>query len=1016
MFLFISSEKRDLQVKKIEPWNSVKVTFTIPREAAGRLRHLAQAGNAVLRQMGVLSVQIQGDSQISLTFAGRNNEPTQVVLRTSSSTPATVSSIPSALGASTESGLISSDEVGSSPSNEEVTRKNIVEYLRQGPSMRQNVAFVDSVLGLGVSSSPSTSVSLASNSTSGTGNVNQILRPNIPGIAPVQSQKFRGSQINSNSFPFSKSSGAFHPPQQRPPSAGQSSAATSTHHLQSTPAPPFGSKDFSLQPHSFISSAIDHVSKSSVPNAMPSNVLNLNASAPLRMSPVSLGINPVSSLSSSPSSNFMDLPPPPPYPHASGNATKQGRQVTASSPLLVNLLQTDPLAASAGMASGNVNKPLTANDSHEGSCPKKKRRQNPLKGLVKPQPLNPGVVFSGSSLMPDGSQIVGSRLGLPGSGFPEESSAGLVQSRVSGVPTSHIPESLVPSLDRRLSIDRPSSSGYKTDPSIRSAIVTGSANSKDAMDTADSNSKDYDPFSMESAAGKIINPYTGQLEPRDSVPEMTLPRAKPSSSIYQKENFAMQLLARKAQELNNRNTKEAPISTSSVLGRSSVGPLSSSSVTSTSSDGLLQGSVEKLMSSVPSHRRNLISDGSHRDDKDDNFRPNSYAVTSVWQDTKANTASTKISVPHSISSSLPLRGPHSSNTHLNKSGVPGLVAVNGPLPSAAMLKHSVILQNDIVTCSSKAENISGSVIFPKVTLSCSSVASHPVSQRSSINSKNQCVSQTSEVLNSPSHQTSLKIHAGHRVSNLKGLSSLSVQQSSRLKSDPKNSFKQNQAASSDAVHVLSSTKSSSPTLLNSLQAKALETQTIASPPGIKFEGDDNSNHSVIQTDILPDSSGAAALLDHSGVKPENVDSGTGSSSERSDDTPSESGDGEFRPVATGTDADEASKIMSAQKMSNYKLDPTSNNITVGYMINQGDVGSLAKSTLKRSLTSPSNSDVVNILKLSEKSEIRNKSHASVTWSSSSLPQPHPVFAELDKQNGPVSDNVVCNLNITNYLN
>lgn len=79
-------------MKKVEPWNSVRVTFKIPREAAVRLKQLAQQGSTRLKELGVLAVQIQ-DQNISLTIAGKNNEHTQLVFRTAEATPPTGPSV-----------------------------------------------------------------------------------------------------------------------------------------------------------------------------------------------------------------------------------------------------------------------------------------------------------------------------------------------------------------------------------------------------------------------------------------------------------------------------------------------------------------------------------------------------------------------------------------------------------------------------------------------------------------------------------------------------------------------------------------------------------------------------------------------------------------------------------------------------------------------------------------------------------------------------------------------------------
>jgi hypothetical protein len=68
----INLGRRRFALKKVQPWNSIKVTFDIPKEAADRLRLLAVQGNIRLIELGILSVEIVGQSNAIVVNNNKN--------------------------------------------------------------------------------------------------------------------------------------------------------------------------------------------------------------------------------------------------------------------------------------------------------------------------------------------------------------------------------------------------------------------------------------------------------------------------------------------------------------------------------------------------------------------------------------------------------------------------------------------------------------------------------------------------------------------------------------------------------------------------------------------------------------------------------------------------------------------------------------------------------------------------------------------------------------------------------
>ncbi|XP_013075031.2 serine-rich adhesin for platelets-like isoform X1 [Biomphalaria glabrata] len=970
----LSTEKHKVKVKKVEPWNSVKVTLTIPRDAATRLRQLAHSGNDSLRQMGVLSVQIQGDSQISLTIAGRNNEPTEFVLRAPALSTTTLGS---------DADFSVSTDLNTSPgtSNNELTRKNIVDYLRQGSALRQNASLFDSIMGGVGTSSPAISLGIGisqhSSSFQNPSLHSSSFRPNNISCMPVQNPSLRGSSLR-NSFSFTKSTGAFHPPVPRlPASAGQSPV---TKLMQ--PGNRQAGHNVPLSQVSYTNSNSHMALSTSISNLNPAGPLRLPASPSPSFHSQNALLPPP--LSSSPTSALMmDLPPPPPYPH---NNARPGKPVTASSPLLVNLLQTDPLMVAAGNASGNPNKPLSLGDSEAPPSKKKKRSKKSKDGLAKlTESLannNPAFsnVFSNSGV--DLNRITrvtedSYTVNLQSSISLKDSSVDVAQSRSGAMNVCHIPDSFIPNFrpDSKPSFlpDRPFSESHTDNLSLskfhlesnRSAIGISNVSSKHSdSNVREHSSKDLDPFNLEISAGKIINPYTGQLEPRDSVDMGPIG-----------DNFATQILAKKAKEMDELNKITVPICSSHTLDVR-VGSLSPSPVTlSNSTAGYIRSGgpfqvCNDRMNSVSPHRRNLISDGPLRDVK--HSTPSTFYALPTRQDIVGPAVPAEAPTSTHQSPSVSHKSVSVKSAGVQRTSSSASIPVNGPSPSLSP-SHLEFLENSLSSVASSTS--SGSVIYPSSTS-----MSLPVTQIS--------LSQT------PAQQA-MSVPAAVEAARVRPQSSAPSHQP-RLTSSPSNASDRspslanihNQAASTDTIGNTLGTKFSSPHLLNSFPEKHMDSLsgTESPPEKVSSEGDDNSNHSGLAADSLPENSGAAALIEHSGVKAENHDSGLGSSSERSDDTPSEPGDSEFRPTHTSAEGDD-NKTQSAKiNPATCKLDSKqSNSITVGYMMNPNENISQSK-----------------LLSSKYSSHLNMKVTCTPTRATTSLNMSHLSDGQLkpnDKQNG-----------------
>ena len=309
MFLLLQFSDHKLILKKVEPWNSVRVTFNIPRDAAVRLKQLAEQGHHTLRQLGILAVQIEGDRSISLTIAGKNNETTELVFQTAPTAP-----VPKSNNSHQPFELSNANEV-LGPSNVEATRKNIAQYLSgQAASAKSAHELESSAAAAAATAAAVSSIDFKPPAIISEFQTQSNATPAIGMASPTRSPSYT-SNFHSSRSPVYMS-----------PNHSQHSFPSPS--STSSPSPKYPTPPPSVGPHRV--------------QTFASNGQTLSSTTPV--------VN---------NKRFVNA-----------------RDITSTSPLLVNLLQTDLLAAAGHINNLPMNK---MPPPHEQGPPQKKRKRKKFK-------------------------------------------------------------------------------------------------------------------------------------------------------------------------------------------------------------------------------------------------------------------------------------------------------------------------------------------------------------------------------------------------------------------------------------------------------------------------------------------------------------------------------------------------------------------------------------------------------------------------------------------------------------